>query len=169
MEGAAGSKGSLRVVEAALKTTGGDCRNVMEKSLVQLFSACGLPPQFRWGDGDWQARCAAALCAGCPSRALSGVPPSSTCSHDPPSPRALLRAPGCVASAAPGLELVPALPYAHPMHRLAYGMYVIALGCSRRNSHRMQLQLWQAARAHPFRPAHRIPAHLKDWPAAQLA
>ena len=42
-----------RVVEQVLKTTGGDCRLVVERSLAELFTKLGLPPSFRWGAGDW--------------------------------------------------------------------------------------------------------------------
>lgn len=45
--------GGTRRVEVLLKTTGGNCRAVVEKSLAGLFAQLGLPPSFRWGSGDW--------------------------------------------------------------------------------------------------------------------
>jgi hypothetical protein len=45
--------GKTRVITQLLKTTGGDCRRVVERSLAELFTQCGLPPSFRWGAGDW--------------------------------------------------------------------------------------------------------------------
>jgi hypothetical protein len=47
------SGSQTRTVELLLKTTGGDCRSVVQRSLGQLFSSVGLPPNFRWGTGDW--------------------------------------------------------------------------------------------------------------------
>lgn len=39
----AGAKpGEFRKVALAIRTTGGDCRNVVEKSLVTLFAECGM-------------------------------------------------------------------------------------------------------------------------------
>ena len=45
--------GGTRVVTQVLRTTGGDCRRVVERSLCDLFGQLGLPREFRWGDGDW--------------------------------------------------------------------------------------------------------------------
>lgn len=44
----------IRVVQHVVRTTGGDCRAVVQRSLSELFSKCGLPAEFRWGTGDWQ-------------------------------------------------------------------------------------------------------------------
>lgn len=45
--------GGVRTVQQVLRTTGGDCRRVVERALSDLFAQCGLPRAFRWGDGDW--------------------------------------------------------------------------------------------------------------------
>jgi len=45
--------GSTREVQSVLRTTGGDCRRVVERALGDLFEQCGLPRAFRWSDGDW--------------------------------------------------------------------------------------------------------------------
>ena len=45
--------GKTRVVTQVLRTTGGDCRRVVERSLAELFAQMGLPSAFRWGTGDW--------------------------------------------------------------------------------------------------------------------
>jgi hypothetical protein len=47
------SDGQTRAVTQVLRTTGGDCRRVVERSLSELFAQCGLPRAFRWADGDW--------------------------------------------------------------------------------------------------------------------
>ena len=44
----------IRVVDHTVRTTGGDCRAVVERSLGELFGKLGLPPGFRWSAGDWQ-------------------------------------------------------------------------------------------------------------------
>ena len=44
----------IRVVEHTVRTTGGDCQAVVERSLGEMFGKLGLPPGFRWGAGDWQ-------------------------------------------------------------------------------------------------------------------
>ena len=48
------SNGGTRRVEVLLKTTGGNCKAVVERSLAGLFGQLGLPPAFRWGSGDWE-------------------------------------------------------------------------------------------------------------------
>ena len=44
----------VRLVEHTVRTTGGDCRAVVQRSLGELFTKCGLPADFRWGTGDWE-------------------------------------------------------------------------------------------------------------------
>lgn len=41
------------MTELLLKTTGGDCRKVVERSLGDFFTTLSLPRLFKWGDGDW--------------------------------------------------------------------------------------------------------------------
>ena len=53
--------GGLRQVAVLLRTTGGDCRRVVERSLADLFAQCGLPRAFRWGEGAWGVLDSAAL------------------------------------------------------------------------------------------------------------
>jgi len=48
------AEGGTRRVEAVLRTTGGDCRGVVERGLGELFGKLGLAPAFRWGAGDWE-------------------------------------------------------------------------------------------------------------------
>jgi hypothetical protein len=47
------AEGGTRRVSATLKTTGGNCKAVVERGLGELFSKLGLPPSFRWAAGDW--------------------------------------------------------------------------------------------------------------------
>ena len=37
-----GKAGEFRRVAVDIRTTGGDCRNVVEKSLAELFAQCGV-------------------------------------------------------------------------------------------------------------------------------
>lgn len=36
-----------------LRTTGGDCRNLVQRSLEGFFRDCGLPEKFEWAASDW--------------------------------------------------------------------------------------------------------------------
>ena len=38
----------VTVVPFTLKTTGGDCRNLVKQQLSQLFKDMGIAPDFRW-------------------------------------------------------------------------------------------------------------------------
>ena len=46
--------GGVRLVPFALKTTGGDCRNLVARQLETLFEDVGVPSEFRWEAGDWE-------------------------------------------------------------------------------------------------------------------
>jgi hypothetical protein len=46
--------GHFHVVSLEMRTTGGDCRNLVQKSLETFFTDCGLESKFVWGEGDWQ-------------------------------------------------------------------------------------------------------------------
>lgn len=43
----------LREVELVLRTTGGNCKNVVAKSLGEFFAQVGLPERFEWDPGMW--------------------------------------------------------------------------------------------------------------------
>jgi hypothetical protein len=43
----------VRAVAFTLRTTGGDCRNVVRKDLGTLFAQVGIEREFAWGEGDW--------------------------------------------------------------------------------------------------------------------
>lgn len=43
----------FKKVRCDLRTTGNNCQHVVAKSLSELFSHCGLPTRFRWGDEYW--------------------------------------------------------------------------------------------------------------------
>jgi len=45
--------GLFQEVALELRTTGGDCRNVVQRSLEGFFTQCGLPEKFIWAEGDW--------------------------------------------------------------------------------------------------------------------
>jgi|TARA_B110000003_G_scaffold251606_1_gene265491 hypothetical protein len=45
----------VRDVGFTLRTTGGDCRNVMRRDLGALFAQVGIEREFEWGEGDWGA------------------------------------------------------------------------------------------------------------------
>jgi len=45
--------GLFQEVALELRTTGGDCRNVVQRSLEGFFKQCGLPEKFIWAEGDW--------------------------------------------------------------------------------------------------------------------
>lgn len=45
--------GFFQEVALELRTTGGDCRNVVQRSLERFFKLCGLPEKFIWAEGDW--------------------------------------------------------------------------------------------------------------------
>lgn len=45
--------GRFREVGLDLRTTGGDCRNLVQRSLEAFFRDCGLPEKFAWAEGDW--------------------------------------------------------------------------------------------------------------------
>jgi len=49
---AAGEAG-VRAVPFTLRTTGGDCRNVLRRDLGSLFASVGIEREFSWGEGDW--------------------------------------------------------------------------------------------------------------------
>jgi hypothetical protein len=49
---AAGEAG-VRAVPFTLRTTGGDCRNVLRRDLGALFASVGIEREFSWGEGDW--------------------------------------------------------------------------------------------------------------------
>mmetsp|Transcript_13139 Transcript_13139/g.43284 ORF Transcript_13139/g.43284 Transcript_13139/m.43284 type:complete len:305 (+) Transcript_13139:50-964(+) len=51
--GRGGKEGLVRV-EHVLKTTGGDCRHVVQRSLSELFAKLGIERDFTWGEGAWQ-------------------------------------------------------------------------------------------------------------------
>lgn len=42
-----------RAVPFTLRTTGGDCRNVLRRDLGALFASVGIEREFEWGEGDW--------------------------------------------------------------------------------------------------------------------
>lgn len=39
-----------------LRTTGGDCRNVVQRALTTFFRDCGLPEHFQWAEGAFMSR-----------------------------------------------------------------------------------------------------------------
>ena len=43
----------VREVPFVLRTTGGDCRNVVARDLGSLFAAVGIERRFTWGEMDW--------------------------------------------------------------------------------------------------------------------
>ena len=45
----------VRDVGFTLRTTGGDCRNVVRRDLGKLFEQVGIEREFAWGEGDWGA------------------------------------------------------------------------------------------------------------------
>lgn len=45
--------GRFQEVALELRTTGGDCRNLVQRSLEAFFKECGLPEKFVWAEGDW--------------------------------------------------------------------------------------------------------------------
>ena len=45
----------VRDVGFTLRTTGGDCRNVVRRDLGKLFEQVGIERDFAWGEGDWSA------------------------------------------------------------------------------------------------------------------
>lgn len=42
-----------RAVRFTLRTTGGDCRNVVRRDLGALFASVGIEREFEWGESDW--------------------------------------------------------------------------------------------------------------------
>ena len=52
--GAAESADDVRAVPFTLRTTGGDCRNVVRRDLGSLFASVGIEREFEWDDGDWR-------------------------------------------------------------------------------------------------------------------
>ena len=50
-----GDGDGVREVRFVLRTTGGDCRNVVAKDLGALFAAVGIERRFTWGQRDWRA------------------------------------------------------------------------------------------------------------------
>lgn len=46
-------EGKFQEVALELRTTGGDCRNVVQRSLEGFFKQCGLPERFTWAESDW--------------------------------------------------------------------------------------------------------------------
>lgn len=67
----------VRVVQMKFKTTGGDCRNLVASQLKQLFEEVGVPPKFRWKEGDWENDPDAAINASTREDSAPS-PPSST-------------------------------------------------------------------------------------------
>ena len=47
-------EGGTREVRFTLRTTGGDCRNVMKRDLGKLFAAVGIERDFEWDEEDWR-------------------------------------------------------------------------------------------------------------------
>ena len=47
-------EGGTRAVRFTLRTTGGDCRNVMKRDLGGLFAALGIEREFEWDEEDWR-------------------------------------------------------------------------------------------------------------------
>lgn len=79
-----GQNNELRQVGTVLKTTGGDCRKLVEVSLSNLFATCGLSPIFRWDPGYWEmSEVDDGLLKPDPSESASYTRPSTT---NPPSP-----------------------------------------------------------------------------------
>jgi len=48
-------EGGTRAVRFTLRTTGGDCRNVMKRDLGGLFAALGIEREFEWDEEDWRS------------------------------------------------------------------------------------------------------------------
>jgi hypothetical protein len=44
-------EGEFKKVRLELRTTGGDCKHLVKKSLGTFFAECGLPDQFDWDKG----------------------------------------------------------------------------------------------------------------------
>ncbi|KAK3260137.1 hypothetical protein CYMTET_30892 [Cymbomonas tetramitiformis] len=79
-----GRNDELRQVGTVLKTTGGDCRKLVEVSLSGLFTHCGLSPIFRWDPGYWEmSEVDDGLLKPDPSESASYSPPPTS---SPPSP-----------------------------------------------------------------------------------
>ena len=84
--------GGTRRVEVLLKTTGGNCKAVVEKSLAGLFAQLGLPPSFRWGSGDWDILSEVARAErdnrgdAPPAEAEAVVPAAAAAAPPPPAP-----------------------------------------------------------------------------------
>jgi len=49
-----GKGDGTRAVRFTLRTTGGDCRNVMKRDLGALFAAVGVERDFEWDEEDWR-------------------------------------------------------------------------------------------------------------------
>lgn len=49
-----GKRDGTRAVRFTLRTTGGDCRNVMKRDLGALFAAVGVERDFEWDEEDWR-------------------------------------------------------------------------------------------------------------------
>lgn len=45
--------GKFHEVELELRTTGGDCRNLVSRNLGDFFKTCGLPEKFSWAEGQY--------------------------------------------------------------------------------------------------------------------
>mmetsp|Transcript_30828 Transcript_30828/g.37360 ORF Transcript_30828/g.37360 Transcript_30828/m.37360 type:complete len:389 (-) Transcript_30828:228-1394(-) len=45
---------NMKRVGVTMKTTGGNCKNVVQKSLGELFHQCGIQRDFKWDDGFWE-------------------------------------------------------------------------------------------------------------------